>query len=263
MNKKWLFGIILVLTIVAIIIILILKSNVSYNKLIISKNKWISIISNRENSTNISFEDIEFNDYNLLIDNENDVIYYSVVDLNKKYNPSIKYTTNKKVSVVVNDKITGEKLEQTGILKIMLYNDKEYRIYSLVVTNFSTLNIIYDEKQLNNTKILSQIELFDNHEHVPQRVLKSDGIFKIIEDNNLYSFSLTKNSPGNNRRENHVSIFGMEKRDEYLIKKTSEINNNERHIKLFVNNKYIGLYSLGPKDGRRINNFERNKENNR
>ena len=62
MNKKWLLAIILVLTVIAITIILVLKSNTRYNKLVISNDKWNSIISNRSMSTSINIENIEFND---------------------------------------------------------------------------------------------------------------------------------------------------------------------------------------------------------
>ena len=110
MNKKRLFGIILILTYLAIIIILVLNTSIKYNTLILSESEWNKIISNRNMSTSISIESIEFNDYNLLVDNKNSIIYYSVVNSNHKYNPSIKYKTNKKVNIKINGSITDEKI---------------------------------------------------------------------------------------------------------------------------------------------------------
>ena len=86
---------------------------------------------------------------------------------------------------------------------------------------------------------------------------------RIIKENEEYSFSLTKESLGHNKRENYISIFGMEKRDEYIIKKVDNTANEERYVQVFINNKYKGLYSFGPKEGRRMDNFERNRENNK
>ena len=259
MNKKRLFGIILILTYLAIIIILVLNTSIKYNTLILSESEWNKIISNRNMSTSISIESIEFNDYN-------SIIYYSVVNSNHKYNPSIKYKTNKKVNIKINGSITDEKIEQSDSLKIIIYNNKEYRIYSLVATNYPIINIIYKENKNDTKKIPIELEIFDNHTHSTRRVIKSDGIFNIIEENKTYGFSLIKKSLGNNKRENHISIFSEEKQDEYILKQVEyTIDSSERHennIKLFINNKYIGLYSLRPKE-RRINNFERNKENNR
>ena len=263
MNKKLLFGVILILTCVTIVVIVLIKFNVRYNKLIINSNEWNSIINNRSISTSIALEDIEFNDYSLLIDNEHSIIYYSVVNSNKKYNPSVKYVTNNKTNIVVNDSITDAKLELTDSLKIMIYNDKEYRIYNLVVTNYPILNVIYKDVNNDKKKVSIELELFDNHVDSPQRVLKSDGYLRIINENQEYSFSLIKESLGHNKRENYISIFGMEKRDEYIIKKVDNSVNNERYVWLFINNKYNGLYSLGPKEERRIDNFERNRENNK
>ena len=261
MNRKKLLGIILVLTGLAIAIIIIPKLNIRYDKLVISSDKWNSIISGRNLSTGINIESIEFNDYNLLIDNDNSVIYYSIVDSSKKFNPRVKYKTNTKVSIVTNDGITDNKLEQTDSLKIMIYNDKDYRVYSLVVTNYPILNVIYKDNKDEKNKVVALLELFDNHTHSPQRVLKSDGKIRVIEENNIYSFELFRESLGNNKRKNHVSIFGMEKRDEYIIKKVDITNNEDRYIRLFINNKYSGLYSLGPKD--KINVHEQNKANNK
>ena len=262
MNKKWLLGIILVLTCLAIIFIIIFKSGVRYNKLIITEENWNSIISNRNMSTSIKFENIEFNDYDLLIDEENSTIYYSIVNSNKKYNPSLKYNTNSKVYIAINDSITDNKIDQDNDLKIMLYNDNFYRIYSLVATNYPILSITSknDFNDKNNADAL--IYLFDNHVDSPMRVLKSDGKYKIIKENSEYSFSLKKESVGHKTRENHISIFGMEKRDEYLIKATSTTNPQEKYVQFFMNGEYQGLYSFGHKEGR-IDNFERNKENNR
>ena len=263
MNKKWLLISILGISVLTIIIILVLTHKTKYNKLIVSEEKWNNIISDRINSTSIELESIKFNDYNLLIDNENSIIYYSVVNTKNKYNPSIKYSTNKKTSIVINDSITDEKLEQTGVLKIMIYNDNEYRIYTLVATNYPILNMIYNENTNNKTKIPIEIELFDNHIDSPQRIVKSTGKLRVINENREYSFSLIKESLGHNKRENHISIFGMGKRNEYVIKKVNNTNMNEKYVQVFINNKYNGLYSFGPKDERRIDNFERNRENNK
>lgn len=262
MNKKWLLGIILLLTFLAITIVIVHKSSIKYNKLIVNESKWNSIISSRKKSTSINFESIEFNDYDLQIDNENNTIYYSIVNLNNKNNPSIKYKTNKKVSIAINDNITEDKLEDPDKLKIMVYNNNEYKIYSLVVTNYPILSVTYKDTNSKKNNIDINVYIFDNHVDSPQRVLKSDGKLKIIDEDKEYSFSLKKESLGHNKRKNHISIFGMEKRDEYLIKVTDTTNENEKYVHFFINGKYKGLYTFGPKD-KRINYFKQNKENNK
>lgn len=262
MNKKWLLGIILLLTFLAITIVIVLKFSVKYNKLVVNETEWNNIINSRKESTSIYLENIEFNDYDLQIDNKNNTIYYSIVDLNNKYNPSIKYKANKKVSIAINDKITEDMLEKTESLKIMIYNNNEYKIYSLVVTNYPILSVTYKNQNSQKNNINIDIYLFDNHVDSPQRVLKSDGKLKIIEEDKEYSFSLKKESLGHNERKNHISVFGMEKRDEYLIKVTDTTNEKEKYVHFFINGEYKGLYTFGPKS-KKINNFEQNKENNK
>lgn len=263
MDRKKLFGIIVGITLIVVIVIVILELDVRYNKLVVNNSKWNSITSSRGQSSLLYFKNIEFNDYNLLIDNDNSVIYYSIVDSMFKYNPSIKYMANQKVNVVINQNMTDDELEDGGNLQVMLYNDTEYRIYKLIATNYSILNVIYDENQVQKNKISCQIDIFDNHVETPQHVLKSDGKFNVIKNGEMYSLSLTKESLGNNKRENHISIFGMDKKDEYFIKKVGASDSTVNHVRLFINNKYVGIYSFSSKEGRKNENFERNRENNK
>lgn len=104
------------------------------------------------------------------------------------------------------------------------------------------------------------LEIFDNHENVPQRVIKSDGRLRVIEENKEYSFTLKKESLGHNERNNPISLFGMGKQNEYLIKVTNMINDKEKYVQFFINNKYMGLYTLSHNEERRTDKFERNKQ---
>ena len=263
MNKKKIFGIILILTVLAMTIIIIFTHKIKYNKLIVSSDKWNNIISSKSASTDISLKSIKFNDYNLLIDEKNSIIYYSVVNVKNKYNPLINYNlSDNKLKIAINKELSDEVLENTDSIKIMIYDDDSYRIYTLVVTNYPILNVNYKDENNNKKKIDIELELFDNHINSPQRVLKSDGELKIIKENKEYSFSLKKESLGHNERKNHISIFGMEKQNEYLIKVTDTINDKERYVQFFINNEYQGIYTFGHNEERRIDNFERNKENN-
>lgn len=264
MNRKWLLGTILVLTSLAIVVILVLTSGTKYKKLIISEDKWNSIVSNKNMSTSISLKKIKFNDYNLLIDEENSIIYYSIVDVKNKYNPSLEYTSNgKNIKIAFNKEISDEVLEDTDTLKVLLYDDSSYRIYTLVTTKYPILNVSYNGEYNNRKKINIKLEVFDNYVNSPNRVLKSDGELRIIEEDKEYAFSLKKESMGHNERENHISIFGMEKQNEYLIKATDTMDKEAKYVQFFINNEYKGLYTFGHNEGRRIDNFERNRENNK
>lgn len=240
-----------------------ITSSTRYNKLIISEEKWNDIISSKNRSTSLSLKRIKFNDYNLLIDEENSIIYYSVINNSKKYNPSVYYVaTDNKLNIVFNQKITEDKLEKNNTFKVIIYDENNYREYLLVITNYPILNVNYKGKINNKKSVDVDLELFDNHKNVRQRVLKSLGKLKIIEENNEYSFSLIEKSLGNNKRENHISILGMEKHNEYILKAQSNINENGRYVQFFINNKYKGLYLIDYKEGS-MNNFERNKANNK
>ena len=103
------------------------------------------------------------------------------------------------------------------------------------------LSINYKEQTNKLRKIPVDIYLFDNDVNTTNKVLKSLGDLTIIKENNEYILSLKKESLGRNKRDNEVSLFGMEKHDEYLVRVTDK---NTNYINLFINNKHVGKYTL-------------------
>lgn len=260
MNKKWLLAIILVLTISAVGVIIISKIKNTYNDYVLSESDWNKIISNRDESTSINLKNIEFNNNDLLIDENNNTIYYSIVDTNNKYNPSVEYTSKDNIKLAINKKITDELLDKEEQLELMIYDDNNYHIYSLYATTYPILNLNYkNDKDLSNKKQLVDLYIFDNHKDAFQRVVKSDARFEIVEENSEYNFSLTKQSLGRNKRENNISIFGMPKQDDYKLVKVEEKEADKKYVLFFMNNKSMGLYSLEHKEGRRLKDIEQKK----
>lgn len=240
MNKKILLGIIIALTLLVISLIIIFGIKDKYNKLVINNTKWENIISKRKQSNDIEIEEIRFNDYNLLIDNDN-IIYYSIVDTSDKYNPLIDYITNDtNLKLVINNKMKDDYINNDSSIQIMIYNDKYYRIYNLIITDLPIINI--ESKDGGN----STITIFDNHTNIPQKLTTSEG--KLMEINEEeYSLSLIKESLGRNKRKNRISILGMDKHHEFIIKKVDTKSETKKNIQLFINNKYMGIYTIEEK----------------
>jgi len=251
MNKKILLGLILLITLIILGIILILGLDVRYNKLVVSESKWNSIIKERTESKKISLESIKFNDYLLTIDEE-DNIYYSVVDKYSKYNPLIDYSSNSKINIVIKDKLDESYLDNDKTIEIMIYNDNYYRIYKLNITSLPIISINYK----NDKKNIVDINIFDNKTKDIQRVIISEGKLLVIVDNEEYIFELTKESLGKNKRENNISVLGMDKHNEFKLTKLDNIDEDLKKIKLFINNKYIGIFKIESKDDRRKENIE-------
>ena len=241
MNKKIVLKIILVLTIISIGIIIIFNIKKRYNKYVISDTKWDNIINNKIESTNIKIDNIKFNDYSLLVDEKNNTIYYSIININGKYNPKINYKMDDNLKLV----FKGSLKEDNA--KVMIYNDTNYRIYDLVVTDLPIININYKEEDLNK-RIPIEIYIFDNHIDAYARVIKSDGMLIIIEEGKEYRFSLKQESLGHNNRDNKISILGLPKHHEYLLNQ----NSNGKYVNLFMNNEYQGTYSLDYVEERKV-----------
>ena len=268
MNKKWVLGIILVLTFLMVVLIFIFKDASRYHKLILSEDKWVSILQKREESTSIQIEAIAFNDFSLLIDEDHSKIYYSIPDQVNQFNPNVSYISSKKKDrVVFLEKMSDEKIKENSSVSVMVYDDENYHIYDLIVTSLPILNIDYSEES-KSRNIPMTLSVYDNRSDAFSRNMESKGTIDVstsIDQKNDYRFSLSLESLGGNKRENMISLLGMEKHSEYLLNSMVEDDldvrdifssnlwndldknsrDNYQYVELFVNHEYVGLYTLG------------------
>ena len=257
MSRKKILMPIIIFTAIIIFLIIVLNPSTRYKNLSINESKWNSIKSKRTENKSVVLQDIKFNDYNLIIDKNNNTIYYSLVKTSKnKYNPNVSYSSNNKNVKLAffEDEITDEKVKSNYKFKIMIYDDKDYNIYDLICTDFPILNIIYKEYVGDKKKnIPMEMVLFNNLANTPNKITVSNGKLKIDENN--YTFSLNMTTPGKNIRDNKISILNMKPNSEYLLtginnveeiasKETGKEPRNHR-VELFTNNEYKGIYSLG------------------
>lgn len=256
MNRKSVLISVIIFTILIVAAIILLNRSVKYEKLIISQSQWNSIIESRDENKDLIIEEIKFNDYSLIVDKNNDTIYYSLVnDSNNKYNPSVSYDTNGKNSklVILSEMITEEKVKSNYQFKIMIYDDNSYHIYYLKCTDLPLLNISFNQDQdINQNNIPMEMYLFDNLSLIPQKIVISSGKIKRVEEG--YVISLYKLTPGKNKRDNNISILNMKPSSIYSILKINRINEEERGnanfndgsrcIELFLNSEYQGLYKI-------------------
>ena len=248
MSRRKILIPLIIFTIIIIIVIIMLNPSNKYSKLSINESKWNSIKQTRIENKNMILEDIVFNDYKLIIDEKNEILYYSLVnDSQNKYNPNVTYSTNyKNVKLaVLLDEITDEKVKSNHQFKIMIYNEKEYHIYNLKCTDLPILNIRYNRnEEIKQKNIPMEIYLFDNLSNIPNKITISSGKVKMNEDN--YIFSLHMLTPGKNKRDNKLSILNMKPNSEYILTPINNDQQNEKHkVQLFLNNEYKGVYSIG------------------
>ena len=220
------------------------------------------------NSLALKINNIKMNDYSLIIDDVENCIYYSMIDKTSKYNPTVIYNVDNNAKIAINEEITEEKVNNNYNFKLMVYDDTKYHIYNFVVTTLPIINILYDEDIVKTERIKANLYLFDNRNNSHKNVMSSNAILNIIDNGNEkkdYSFSIIYESLGKNERENNLSVLGMQKHSEYLLnslfddsEKVREVfstnlwnniskvkNDNSNFVELFINNHYVGLYSLG------------------
>ena len=239
---------IIILTIIIILLVFFLNRSVRYNSLEIEQSKWEEIISSRTESSNLRLEQIKFNDYALIADNN--ILYYSVInDSANKYNPSVafKASDNSANIAILKEEITDEKIHSNYKFKIMIYNETEYHIYDLIYTDLPLLDIKVTKVDANKQKTIQvKIYLFNNLSNTPNRILISDGKLKI--DGDSYMFSMQMLTPGKNVRENKKPIFNLPPRSEYVLTKAEGSLSGKQVVELFINNEYKGQYVIDIQD---------------
>ncbi len=282
MNRKIILICIIIVLLFLTFFICLYYNSCNYEDLIVDEETWNRIISERTISDTNLITSIKFNDYELLYDNINCTYYYSLIEsASNKYNPNVRYKTNKKdLKLVINKKINDQSIANNDCINVMLYNDTEFSIYALRCTTLPLLNINSSDidKISNENDVDMNLYLFDNRKSTAKRVTKSAGKMHIrgaitkIFPKKGYKLSLKTESLGNNTRSNHLSLLGMRKDDDWILyaayndqEKIRNVfatnlwyescaknnmfgisNGNEfKFVELFLNNEYWGLYALG------------------
>ena len=80
----------------------------------------------------------------------------------------------------------------------------------------------------------------------------------MMVNDNEYILSLIKESLGHNKRKNRISLFGLDKQNEYILKTVNEKDSTKKNIWLFIDNNSKGIYTLDErmmirKDGKKEN----------
>ena len=260
MNRKRIIIPVVIFTAIIIALIIVMNPINKYKKLTVSENKWKNIQESRIENMNLKLEEICFNDYQLIIDEKSNTIYYSIVnDSINKYTPNVSYTTNDTNSklVILSDEITDEKVKNNYQFKLMIYNEKEYHIYNLKCTDLPILNITYDENDENMQKnIPMEMYLFDNLSNIPNKITISSGKVRINDESTAFSLHIL--TPGKNKRDNKISILNMKPDSEYVLttidnEEEMELDMNKR-VELFLNDEYKGVYLLGTNEGKNQKN---------
>ncbi|MBR3255763.1 MAG: hypothetical protein IKF97_06120 [Clostridia bacterium] len=246
MDRKKIIIPIIIITAVIIILIIVINKSSRYNDISIDNNKWNELISVRYENKKLTLEDIEFNEYNGIIDENNNTVYYSVVnDSPNKYNPNISYKASEESKIaILKDDITDEKVRNNYTFKLIIYNANSYHIYNLKCTAFPVLNIEYKNVSDGKKTIPMQMYLFDNLSNAPSKVTISDGKIRIGENQNNYKIILNMISPGKNIRENKRPLLNMKPSSEYILTPANDVTQHKNLVELFINNEYKGKYTI-------------------
>lgn len=283
MSRKKLLILIIFITIIIGILIAFMNYSTKFKKVQIDQTQWESIISSRKENDNAKIEKIEFNGYGLIIDEEEDKIYYSLInESSNKYSPDVDFeASSEEYSLaILEDPITDAKIKEKHEFKLMIYNNEYYHVYSLICTDLPMLNFTFDkivqrpkeagdelfDERSSQMRINNEVQddetivkkgkkspimmwMFNNQSNNTNRVTISKGTIKKSKDSNSYTLNLEYLTLGNNIRENEISLLNMEPSSKYVLNEVlngedGENRTNQNVVNLFINNRFKGLYTI-------------------
>lgn len=223
--------------------------------------------------------EIEFNEQKLIFSSDTGTFYYSLVEEDDDaFNPVVQMSGDSKYQLGIYDStITNEVISNNEVIEFIVFSDSEYAKYQLKCTTLPVMNIQCDEV-IGDNDCNMQVSLFDNRKDCFNRVTSSEGEIRVrgattrVFPKKSYKMTLTKRSPGKNRRANVISLLGMIQEDDWILYaayndcekvrnvfsqnlwKSScstdnrwklDTGNEYRYVEVFLNGEYLGLYALG------------------
>lgn len=281
MDKKRRLGLVILL---ASLLLFLLLTNLSLgndrlDKHVISLEKAAEIKASRQDK---AFDDltIKLDGNACFLEKSKDTYYYSLIKERKSsMNPLVDVAgkdSGLKVSFI--DKaLAKESIEKNEPLEMLVYNDRYFHIYRLVSTTLPIMNLEC-KQEICEEESKMVMTLYDNRSNSASRVIESDGFVRFRGATTLYypkkglKISLTQRSPGNNRRNNDISLLGMRQDDDWILyaayndqekirnvfshnlweyscakdnKKNIDAGMEYKYLELFINGEYSGLYAIG------------------
>ena len=207
-------------------------------------------------------------------------LFYSVPNKEDKYDPEIKYNTkliNDHIALL-GDEMSEDLMKNNKHIKLMVYNNKYYKEYDVVLTSLPVLNIRYAETEKNiagvtqkDGETTGELDLYNNQSNRIERLdyeMHVRGATSAEYPKKGFKLSLKDK----NQNKKYYSLLDMRYDDDWIL--YAAYNDQERvrnvfssriwydccasdnqfnvkngmyykYVELFMNNTYQGLYALG------------------
>ncbi len=257
------------------------EASVRYEDCVVDDESFEAVTAGRTEKEDL-IRQIIFEEERLFYDSVNRIYYYSLIDGDVRAdNPHVRVESEEHVKIVFrNRQISEETIRSNHTIEFLVYSDRYYCKSSLKCTTLPLMNIscagpINEEA---DEYVDMKLELFDNRKSTASRLTVSEGRIRVRGSSTRhfpkkgYRLSLTADSPGGNKRANHISLLGMRQDDDWILYAAyndqekirnvfccnlweytcAEDNRDQvntgmeyRYTELFLNGEYWGLYALG------------------
>ena len=145
--------------------------------LMVDEDTYTAIKNARTRSDSRFLDGLWLNERQTFFDEGTDTFYYSVVQGEADcYDPSVTADGTGVRLAVLSDPIDEAFVRSNGTVKLLAYNETDYREYSLKLTSLPLLNIVSGKEISKNFPVTFKMEFFDNRADAPVYYSTSIGI---------------------------------------------------------------------------------------
>ena len=277
------FLIIFIVIVICFFIVLDYFLGTNLQKLKLESNQYSEIVAKRQISKESLIDKLYFNNHDLLYDKQDNMWYYSIVKGEKdSLNPKVKFKgrdKDLKISFLLPQEINNDFIRTNKDIIVFSYTKDKYFASKVKITTLPVINIThnYPNKIEKTTTVDCQMTLFDNYKGTKQRNISSKceiharGDYTSTLAKTSFKLSLKTYSVGEHKRNNHISLLGMRKDDDWILYSpyvesekvrnvfamnlwnescaqnndfNIKLGNEYKFVELFLNGTYYGLYAL-------------------
>ena len=243
----------------------------------VSETEYRSILDSHTAADGIFLQGLWLNEQPAFFDESADTFYSSLVEGDERWSdPSVTTDGTGIKLAVCSEPINADFVKKNGTIKLLAYNDRVCREYSLKLTTLPMLNIVTEKEITKNIPVTFTLELFDNRADAPVRFSSSIGTIHLRGASSLMypkqSYRINLKSSIGKTESRDPGLLGMRENSDWILYSpyaekdcirnvfstklwTAGCGSNNsfgiengydyRYVEVFLNGAYHGLYAFG------------------
>ena len=243
----------------------------------VSETEYQAILDSRTITDDIFLQGLWLNEQPAFFDESSSTFYSSLIERDDRgFDPSVTIDGSGINLAVCSEPVDSDFIKKNGTIKLLAYNDRVCREYSLKLTTLPMLNIVTEKEITKNVPVTFTMELFDNRADAPVRFSSSIGTIHLRGASSLMypkqSYRINLKSSIGKTESRDPGLLGMRENSDWILYSpyaekdcirnvfstklwTASCGSHNsfgiengydyRYVEVFLNGAYHGLYAFG------------------